>query len=160
MTHGPGHTFANHRGVVPMLWVFVALAGCELIGAHLLLALWSPRAAWVLSGLTLLSVIWLLRWIASWKRHPHELTAECLRLHMGSLRHVEVPLAAIAGVSGELAPGILKARDTLNLVPIAHPNRIIALRVPLETGRTRHRIAVRLDDPVAFDAAILPRLSP
>lgn len=156
MTHGPARTFANHRGVVPMLWAFVVLAGCELVGAHLLLGLWSAKVAWVASGLTLLTLIWLVRWVLSWKRLPHELRHDRLRLHMGSLRHVEVPLAAIAGIGGDVPSALLKARDTCNLVPIAYPNRLIELRAPLADRRRTRRIAIRVDDPAAFDAALLP----
>jgi hypothetical protein len=159
MTQASAHTFANHRGVVPMLWVIVVLAGCELVGAHLLLALWSPMAAWVLSALTLAGVVWLVRWIASWKRLPHELTDDRLRLHVGSLRHLDVPLAAIARITGEIPPGILRAPGTRNLVPMAHPNRLIELHAPLPGRRPTRRIAIRLDDPAAFDAAVLARLA-
>jgi hypothetical protein len=159
MTHGPALTFANHRGVVPMLWAFVVLASCELVGAHLLLGLWSAKVAWVASGLTLLTEIWLVRWVLSWKRLPHELSDDRLRLHMGSLRHIDVPLAAIAGISGAVPSALLKARDTCNLVPVAYPNRLIELRAPLTDRRGTRRIAVRVDDPAAFDAALQPTLA-
>lgn len=158
MADDAARTFANHRGVVPMLWVFVALACCELVGVHLLLSLWSAKAAWAMSVLTLLTVIALVRWVISWKRLPHELSDDRLRLHFGSLRHVDVPLANIARISGELPGEVLRAADTRNLVPLAHPNRMIELCAPLPDRRGTRRIAIRLDDPAAFDAAVLPRL--
>ncbi|VWX54663.1 hypothetical protein [Novosphingobium sp. 9U] len=154
MPEHPVTTFANYRGVVPMLWAIVALAACELVGAHLLLSLWSHRAARVMSGLTLLSMLWLVRWVTSWRRLPHELSADRLRLHMGTLLHVDVPLAMIGGVRGEVSAEALKAPGTRNLVPIAHPNRMIELREPLSDRRATRRIAVRFDDPDAFDAAL------
>jgi len=152
-------TFANHRGVVPLLWAFVVLAGLELVGAHLLLSLWSHKAAWAMSVVTLLSLIWLISWVRSWKRFPHELLNDKLRLHAGSLRHVDVPLAAIEGVSGEVPMDLVKARDTRNLVPVAHPNRMILLREPLFDRRRTRRYAIRVDDPEAFDAALLGRIT-
>lgn len=157
MAQSPVMTFANHRGVVPMLWAMVTLAGCELVGVHLLLSVWSHRAAWVLSVLTLFSMVWLVRWVTSWKRLPHELHADRLRLHMGSLRHVDVPLDGIAGLRADVSADLLKAPGTRNLVPIAHPNRVIELRAPMADRRGTRRIAVRFDDATAFDAALRER---
>lgn len=158
MTQGTARTFANHRGVVPMLWVFVVLGACELVGVHLLLGLWSRTAAWVMTGLSLLTMIWLVRWVRSWKRYPHELWPDRLRLHAGSLRRIDVPLSNIARIGGALSADILKAPGTRNLVPIAYPNRLIELTAPLPGRRATQRIAIRLDDPAAFDAAIAPLL--
>ena len=137
-----------------MLWVMVTLAGCELVGVHLLLSLWSHTAAWVMSAVTVVSVAWLVRWIMSWKRLPHELHRDRLRLHMGSLRHVDVPIASIERITGELSAQLLTQRDTRRLVPLAYPNRLIELRSPLPDRRATRRIAFRIDDPAGFDAAM------
>jgi len=86
LTDSPVATFANHRGVVPVLWVFVALASIELVAVHLILATRWPTLAWWLSIVTAASIVWLVSWALSWKRRPHELHVAHLRLHMGSLR--------------------------------------------------------------------------
>jgi hypothetical protein len=152
MTTAPVATFANHRGVVPMLWVFVTLACMELLAVHLFVAVKWPALAWPLSAVTLLSIIWLVRWLLSWKHRPHELDASRLRLHMGSLLHVDVPLDAIGCIRAGISADLLKARTTRNLVPIAYPNRLIELRTPLPDRRATRHIAIRIDDPAAFDA--------
>lgn len=148
-----GATFANHRGVVPMLWVFSGLACIELVSVHFLLVHVWPRAAWPISLLTALSVLWLIGWIRSWARLPHELGDGALRLHCGSLRSVVIPLAQIALVRG-LKQGDLAKNGLCNLVPIAHPNRLIELIAPLAGRKAAWRVAIRLDDPMAFDAAL------
>jgi hypothetical protein len=147
-------TFTNHRGVAPMLWVFFSLAMIELMVAHLFVSLKWPILAWPLTVLTAVANIWLFRWIRSWARSPHELHPDYLRLHMGSLRHIDVPLAQIESVIPVLSAEQIKGRDTSNLVPIAFPNRLIELSEPLSNRRSTRRIAIRLDDPVAFDEAI------
>ncbi|MBB4859093.1 hypothetical protein HNO88_002419 [Novosphingobium chloroacetimidivorans] len=154
MAQGTVTKFANHRGVVPMLWAMVMLAGCELVGVHLLLSLWSHRAAWAMSVLTLLSMVWLIRWVTSWKRLPHELLSDHLRLHMGSVRSIDIPLDMIADVRADVSAELLKAPGTRNLVPMAHPNRLIELRAPMADRRGTRRIAVRFDDAASFDAAL------
>jgi hypothetical protein len=150
----PAVTFDNHRGVVPMLGVFAGLATIELLVVHLLVAAHWPRLAWPLTALSLTSVIWLVRWIASWKRLPHRLCDGVLRLNMGSLRHIDVPLAGIAAIRAVGDGAEVKARSTRNLVPVAWPNRIVDLASTLPGRRAIRRSASRLDDPLTFDRAM------
>jgi len=151
MIPGPVATFANHRGVAPLLWVFVVLASIELLAGHLLVGLKWPRGAWFLSGITALSLVWLVHWIASWKRLPHVLEGDRLRLYMGSMRKVNISLSEIACIRTAFTADELKRKGTLNLVPLAFPNRLIELREPLPGRRRANRIAIRLDDPQTFD---------
>lgn len=147
-------TFANHRGVVPMLWVFAGLAVLEMLAVHLFVALKWPAIGWPLTILSGLSIIWLVGWIRSWSRLPHELLPDRLRLHMGSLRSIDVPLAQIAAI--EAAPSLDRIREVRarKLVPLAHPNRLILLSVPLPDRRGTRAIAILVDDPASFDQAL------
>ncbi len=147
-------TFANHRGVVPMLAALAGLATLELCVVHLFVALKWPRVGWPLTVASAMSIVWLIGWIGSWRRLPHELDGDLLMLRMGSLRSIRVPLASIARISKDVSRADLKQRGTRNLVPVAFPNRLIVLREPLPGRRRTTRIAVRLDDPGAFDAAL------
>lgn len=150
-------TFANHRGVVPMLWALSSLACMEMLATHLLVSLKWPAAAWPLTALTALSIVWLVRWIRSWPRLPHELRGDLLTLHMGSLRHYAVPIGQIAGVRSAISNDVLKVPGMANLVPIAFPNRIVDLTEPLAGRRAVRHIAIRLDEPAAFDRAMAGR---
>lgn len=145
-------TFANHRGVVPMLWVFFSIALVEMVAVHLFVTLRWPVVGWPLTILSAATLVWIVAWIRSWKRLPHRLENGVLTLNMGRMRKIAVPLEiirAVTPVDGER----LKAPGTLNLVPIAYPNRMIELTQP--TGkRGAVRIAVRVDDRAAFDAAM------
>ena len=73
---------------------------------------------------------------------------------MGSVRHIDVPLAEIAAIRAVSDDAMIKARSTRNLVPLAWPNRIIDLRSALPGRRPIQRIAIRLDDPLEFDRAL------
>lgn len=147
-------TFANHRGVVPMLAAFAGLATLELLLVHLFVALKWPRIGWPLTVVSAISLVWLIAWIRSWRRMPHELDGNLLILRMGSLRSMSLPLAAIEGISTKVSRDILKQPGTRNLVPVAFPNRLILLREPLPDRRRTIRVAVRVDDPASFDAAL------
>jgi len=151
-------TFSGHRGITPMLWAFAALATIELLVVHLFVSLKWPALAWILSVLTLLSIVWLVRFITSFKRCPNVIDTDKLRLRMGSLRTIEVPLAHVVEVRSHWPSGAEKKPGTANLVPIAFPNRLIGLHPPI-TGRRGpiSTVAIRVDDPEAFDAALVAR---
>jgi len=125
-----------------------------MLAVHLFVALKWPWIGWPLTIVSLLSIGWLIGWIRSWSRLPHRLEQDLLVLNMGSLRHMQVALGQIARVRATPSLEELKAMKARNLVPLAHPNRIIELREPIDGRRV---IAIRLDDPVAFDAALRSR---
>lgn len=145
--------FANHRAVEPLLWVLAALALLELGLVHLFVALKWPHAAWPLTAASALGVVALVRGIVSWRRCPHELDDRELRLRIGSLRTIAVPLASIASVEPISDSRSVKAPGVRSLVPLAMPNRLVRLASPLPDRRGTTALAVRVDDPAAFDAA-------
>ena len=138
-----------------MLWVFAALAVIELLVVHLFVSLKWPSAAWALTIVTGLSVLWLVRWITSFKRLPHSIDGNLLRLHFGSLKTLYIRLDQIAEVRSTWESGAHGARRAINLVPVAHPNRMLALDPPLPGKRgPKCQIFLRVDDPAAFDRAL------
>jgi hypothetical protein len=155
---GAAETFSGHRGIAPMLWVFASLATTELVVVHLFVALKWPAAAWGLTIVTALSIAWLVRYITSYKRCPHRLESDALCLRMGSMRSIVIPIAQVAGVRTHWASGAEKAAGSVNLVPIAFPNRLVDIDPPIAGRRgPLSTIAIRLDDPAAFDASLAAR---
>ena len=151
-------TFSGHRGITPMLWAFAALATIELLVVHLFVSLKWPAVAWLLSLITAISLIWLVRFITSFKRCPHALEADRLRLRMGSMRTIDIPLAHVVEVRSHWPSGAEKKPATANLVPIAFPNRLIGLHPPIAGRRGPiSAVAIRVDDPDGFDAALAAR---
>lgn len=141
-----------------MLWVVVALAVGELLVVHLFLSLSWPALAWPLFALTAASILWMVAWIRSLKSHPHLLDGEELRLRIGSLRSVPVPVSSIERVSASWAPGEHGGAGALNTVPLAYPNRLLRLKAPLRIRKAQYdRIALRIDDAPTFDAAMASR---
>ncbi len=150
--------FAQHRGIAPMLWAFASLAILELLVVHFVLAARWPWLAWPLTLLSGLSIIWLMRWIQSFKRLPHEVDDQRLRLHFGSLRSLDIPLASIRSVRTSWNGADLKQPGVVNFVPVAYPNRMIEIDPPIASRKKPViAIAFRVDDPAAFDAALADR---
>jgi hypothetical protein len=157
MADASDQAFSYHRAIAPMLWAFVAIALVELIVVHLLLAHWSRTAALILSALSLASILWLVSVIRSFRRLPVLITPDALVMRVGTLKGATVPLSQVAGLRESWDAEWLRRRDVLNLALIAYPNVVVMLHGPLQMGR-REVIAIahRLDDPLAFTAA-LPR---
>ena len=143
-----------------MLWVLVGLSAIELVVIHLLLAVWWPRAAIIVSLATLAGMGWLIRVILSFDRLPVRIDEDRVLLRVGTLRCVAVPRAAIVGVRlGGWSSNEIKRRSTLNLALVAWPNVAVDLYKPLPGRRGVVMVVHRLDDPAGF-AAALERLGP
>lgn len=150
-------TFAYHRTLSPPMWAFVGLGILELLAVHLFVSLKWPAAAWPLSAVTLLSIVWFVRLIRAFKQRPHRLGDDQLRVNLGTMRSLTVPRSAIAAVRGVTDSAEVKAKDTADFHLISYPNRIVDLSEPLVHGRRSvRRIALALDDPDAFDLAVKP----
>lgn len=152
----PARAFGYARGVAPLLWALIALMAIELVVTHLLLAHWFPRAALALSVATLAAMLWFAGGIAGFRRRPVLVGRDALLLRLGWLKRVAVPIAHVQGVRRE--PIVLAAGDrrVLNLALVAHPNVAVELSPPLRVrGRSVELVAHRLDDPEAFEAAVL-----
>ena len=81
-----------------MLWVLVGIATIEFVVVHALIAMWRPGLAIILSALTLASIIWLVSGIRSFKRLPVTLDEAMLVMRVGTLKHIAIPVADIAGL--------------------------------------------------------------
>jgi len=149
-----GAAFSYHRAVAPMLWVLLGLMVVETFVVHLLVALWSPRAALVLSLLSLATIAWFISFIRSFRHHPVRITSEGLVWPVGKLGSLTIPWPQVAGPCDDWTLADLKAAGLFNGALIAHPNMVIALDPPAKSGRRTIRyLAHRLDDPAAFIAA-------
>ncbi|MEC7932779.1 MAG: hypothetical protein VX218_10895 [Pseudomonadota bacterium] len=148
-----GAAFSYHRAVAPMLWVLLALMIIEAMVVHLLVALWHPWAALILSMLSLTLVGWFILFIRSLRRHPVRVDAEGLTWPIGFLRGLTVPWRQVAGLHVDWTLAELRTAGLFNGALIAHPNIVVALDPPVQAGRRSIRfLAHRLDEPSAFAA--------
>ncbi len=154
MAEQRGDSFAYYRAVAPMMWVFVGLASIELIVVHLLVAMWRPWVALALSALSLLSILWLVSVIRSFKRLPVVIEDDRLVMRVGTLKRIDVPRDQVKGLRETWDAADLKARGVHKLSLIAYPNVVIDIDPPVgRRGRVR-AIGHRLDDPARFAPAL------
>ena len=147
--------FAYHRSLAPMLWVLVAISIVEMTVVHALIALWKPAVGLVLSAASLLGIVWLVRLIRSFTRLPVLVGEDLVVMRAGTLRRIDVPANAIAGLRATWTAETIKDSAVLRLSLLAYPNVVIDLAEPIVVGRrTIRAVAHRLDDPGAFSAAL------
>lgn len=144
--------FPYHQGVAPMMWVLFSLSLLELVVVHIFVALKWPMIGWTLTTLSAVGAIWLVWWILSMKRLPHELRDGVLILRLGAMKSIEVALNNVADITSSWEPGALERKCNINLAAIAHPNRCLELKSPIQNGKTH--VFIRLDDATEFDAAL------
>lgn len=144
--------FYYHQGLAPMMWAFFVLSLIELVVVHIFVTLKWPLIGWTLTTLSAIAAIWLVWWIFSLKRLPHVLESGVLSLRLGSMKQVDVELANIERITSSFEPGALQKHGNINLAAIAHPNRCLELKEPIEKGKMR--VYIRLDDVVEFDRAL------
>ncbi len=146
-----------------MMWAIFALSFAEVAVVHLMLGFWYPRAALILTAISLVFVIWLGWAIASFKTMPVELGETILVMRAGRFKTIAVPVDAIAEVIADPTRETIDAAGTLDLALIAHANVLVTLKTPIPRPGLMPRkpvraIAHRLDDPAAFIAELRRRI--
>ena len=125
----------------------------------------APWLRWFLHGSTVYAVLWLVGLYATIKARPHQLKSGQLELHQGLLKSVSLPVANVLS-AGPLPDfdddwarrAHMKGMEKL----VAKGNRILELNLSepvqvmglLGLGRPTTRLAVSVDDPAAFLAAL------
>lgn len=153
-------SFTRHRYELPTLGVFFALALVELFAVHLLIALWSPTAAWILSALTVLALAQIVLLVHGMIRSPTHVDETTITVLHGRRSRVVVPLSSISSIEEVAFQPEEKGPRTLRATVLAQPNVAIRLSAPLQHGkRTLSTITMRLDEPAAFLATVRARLA-
>ena len=155
--------FSNHResGFVALTVMLGVGLAVETASLHLLARHWSPTlAAWLLP-LHAYTLLTLVAHSHAVRLLPVLLTADALTLRVGCMWQVAVPRAAVVAI--EPLRDVPAARPaTLNLARLLFttPNLLLTFAEPIELigpygiRRTARRVAIYLDQPRQFVAAV------
>lgn len=143
-------------GWLSFIGVIAFLLVVETIVVHVVLAMvWSPIAAWVATAGSAYMLLWLIGDAQAIRLHPVSVRGENLRVNVGVRWRAAIPLSSIASVTEIHAV----PEGALNLALI-EPTVLVTLREPVVVrgllGRRRKadRLALTIDDPKAFAAAV------
>ena len=157
------YTYRSARSKPFVVGISIAIA-VETLALHALLWQRYPYLAWTLTALSILGILWFARDYVAMGQGAVYIDESELHLIIGRRVNVRVPRARIAQVVTPTfrdlpTPGTNQGVDFLNPTKPATPNVLLMLREPMTLRvpgrqRTIRRIALHLDDPAAFIAAL------
>jgi hypothetical protein len=90
---GAGRSFSYHRtgGYGAIVFLLIMVSAIEIVSVHLLVARASITAAWVLTGLGLYAVLWILGDFQAVRLRPLVVEDEVLRVRLGLRWSLDIP---------------------------------------------------------------------
>jgi hypothetical protein len=158
------YTVYREAGYLSLLLGLSMALLTETIALHVLVAMWSNAAAWVLTGLSLYAALWLAGDYRAMVARPIQLTPTRLSLRVGLRWEADLPISVIEQVSLLKGQPGQPTRDTLVLGILGQPNLQLRLREPVEvTGlyglrRTVRAVWLRVDAAPKLCAALQDRM--
>jgi hypothetical protein len=165
-TNSEQRVYTYHRtSRYPMIFgAFLVLIIAETIGFHLLLERWSPLVAWIVTGVSIYSIFWMLGDFTSLRLHPIVLDGETLHLRSGLLWSADLPVSQIADIQTPKRADA-KARDYLSFARAGEAKLVLVLDRPLEVSgvfgikKQPRRIGMFVDNTRVFRAELDQRRS-
>jgi hypothetical protein len=156
-------SFTYHRSsaYLAIVAVVMLVVVAELGGMHLLISLWNPTVAWIVSAISVYAMLWLIGDSHAIRLRPIRLSETMLHIRVGLRSTIDIPLASIDGIGAPAdltlsrrTPGYLKS------VLLGAPNLRIELSTPVDAlgpyGLTLQAktIDLRVDDPKGLEAEV------
>ena len=146
----------ERSGFGSMMGVFLAVSIIETIALHLLLQSWSVVAAWVLTGISIYTAIFIVAYWSSVLKRPILFKNDVLHLRIGILWNAEIRKDTISSVSR--IRNFEKDSSTLNIGTsvFEEPNVLIGLNKETSIDglygfkKQINRVALYVDKPDAL----------
>ncbi|HYO77224.1 MAG TPA: hypothetical protein VE010_12230, partial [Thermoanaerobaculia bacterium] len=129
--NGRAFTLHERSGWSTVLAGIILLVVAESIGMHLLLAMWSPVAAWLWTAMDVWAIVWLMGDYHALRLRRSWVDGEALHLNYGLRWSVSIPLDAIASVEEVRVESEWKRKDVLKVAMLEEPRWLIAFDQPL-----------------------------
>ena len=147
------HTFSYHRSQdTTMSLALMLIIVLETVPLHVLVHSWSSVAAWLLTGVSLYTLLWLLGDVQALRLKPITFTTTHLRLYTGLRWQANVALKDITAIT-PAEP--LAAHTSLN-ISLSKPQLYLHLKRPVPVfgvfGRRTEVacVGIHVDDPERF----------
>ena len=126
-------TFTVHErsGWGTVVACILVLLVAESIGLHLLVQMWSWKAAWVVTFFDVWGILWLLGDYHALRLRRSSITDDALELRFGLRWSATIPRSNIASVTEVHAEGEWKRPDVLRVAMLEEPRWLITLREPM-----------------------------
>lgn len=151
-----GFTVYRETGYARLLAMLSVIVVIETVGVHLLVSQWSQVSAWILTGLSLYAIVWLLGDFRAMHFRPIRIIGSQLHLRVGLRWEASIPLLDIGGASRSLPPNSKPDRSALVLRIAGATNvRLVFTRPikfigPYGISRRVTSLHLHVDDADAF----------
>lgn len=159
-------TYHKRTGLRLIYAVAFIVGGPEIVIVHLLVAGLNPVAAWVLTGVELYGMVWVIGLLRSIDQLPIVLGERGIQIRAGVLYALFVPYEAIASVEQQRLYLVDTRRENyLNCAFFSTPDCVLKLRAPrqaqLPYTLVKHvdEIGLIVDEPQQFLAQLEQRLA-
>jgi hypothetical protein len=150
--------FSYHRrtGYPAVLVALLLVAVVELVAVHVLVARWSPLAAWILTLLSAYGTLWIMAELQASLLRPIEVREGQLMLRSGLRWTVRIPLTAIVALRPTTSTDD-EAEDILDIAPLGASRFEVAVRTPVVAEgpygicKTVTRVRFTVDDHARFE---------
>lgn len=158
-------SFSSHResGFVALIVTAIVVMTVETACVHLLAQQWCPQLTLWLLFVDIYGVVFLVSHAQAVRLRPTLLTVGELRIRIGFMWELVVPRAQLVSAQAlREAPATSTGVLTLSKLLFATPNILLTFAEPLVVAgpygirRTARRVAVYLDQPQQFIAAVAP----
>jgi hypothetical protein len=150
----------QRNGWATLVGVFVFLIGVESVAAHLVVQLWSTKAAWIVTTLDIYGLLWLLGDYQALRLRPTRIEGDTLVLNYGLRWRAAIPLAAVRAIEPVRDETDWKRRNVLKVAMLDEPRLLIRFAAPQTAHglagitRTIDAVAMLADDDAGFAAAL------
>ncbi|HSP35895.1 MAG TPA: hypothetical protein VLU46_16400 [Thermoanaerobaculia bacterium] len=149
-------TVHERSGWGSVVFAFVVIIAAESIAAHLLIQMWSAKAAWLMTAFDIYGALWLLGDYNALRLRPSFLAGDTLHVRYGLRWSVSVPLDRIASCDPIREEAEWKRPGVLKVAMLDAPRFLVRLREPVVAHgiaglrKTIDAIAVLPDDDSVF----------
>ena len=162
----PGFSLYRETFLRAFLPVLPLLIPTDLFLLHALFPRMAPWLRWCLHFSTVYSLLWMVGLYATLKQRPHQIDASSVSLHMGLLGSMRFPREALVSAAAlpEFADDWAKREHMKGMGKLLRTGAPavelrLAVAVPImgllgPSSRKCDRVAVSVDDPSAFMAAL------
>jgi hypothetical protein len=122
------HERSGWSSVVACILVLIV---AESVGMHLLIALWSPIAAWIWTALDLWGMVWLIGDYHALRLRRSSIDDEMLHIRYGLRWSVSIPIASIVAIEAVQREEEWKRREVLKVAILEEPRWLITFDAPV-----------------------------
>jgi hypothetical protein len=155
-----GFTVHQRNGWATLVGVFVFLIGVESVAAHLVVQIWSTKAAWIVTTFDLYGLLWLLGDYQALRLRPTRIEGDTLVLNYGLRWRAAIPLTAVTSIEPVHSEADWKQKSVLKVAILDEPRLLIRFATPQTVHglagmkRTIDAVAILADDDAGFAEAL------